>query len=115
MSPDGLDNYPFVSDTELDEAVCNCLHKLLPTIKPEYAEVVRRIDLLGEGRDRVAANLGVTVNNVAVRLHRGRQALKRRLGEMCQPCPTHGFLECGCEEAECARRRREQMAGAPDL
>jgi RNA polymerase sigma-70 factor (ECF subfamily) len=34
---------------------------------------------------------------------------------MCLTCPTHGFSECGCEEAECARRRRDQMAGAPDL
>ncbi len=115
MSPDDLEKFPFVSDAELDEAVCNCLHRLLPTIKPEYAEVVRRVDLLGEPRDRVAANLGVTLNNVGVRLHRGRQALKKRLEEMCLTCPTHGFLECGCEEAERARRRREQMAGTPGL
>jgi DNA-directed RNA polymerase specialized sigma24 family protein len=115
MSPDDLDHFSVEADAGLDEAVRNCLHKLLPTIKPEYAEVVRRVDLLGEGRDRVAANLGVTLNNLTVRLHRGRQALKKRLEEMCRTCPTHGFLDCGCEEAECARRRREQMAGAPDL
>lgn len=115
MSSDDLKNFPLVSDAELDEAVCTCLNKLLPTIKPEYAEVVRRVDLLGEARDRVAADLGVTLNNVAVKLHRGRHALKKRLEEMCLTCPTHGFLECGCEEAERARRRREQMAGAPDL
>lgn len=115
MSPDDLDNLSAEADAEMDEAVCNCLYKLLPTIRPEYAEVVRRIDLLGEARDQVAAHLGLTSNNVTVRLHRGRQALKKRLEEMCLTCPTHGFLDCGCEEAERARRRREQMAGKPDL
>lgn len=115
MRPDDLENFLFVSDAEPDEAVCNCLYKLLPTIKPECAEVVRRVDLLGEPRDRVAANLGVAVNDVTVRLHRGRQSLKKRLEEMCLTCPTHGFLECGCEEAERAGRRHEQMAGAPEL
>ena len=115
MSPDDLDRFSAEADAGLDEAVSSCLHKLLPTIKPEYAEVVRRVDLLGEARDRVAANLGVTLNNVTQRLHRGRQALKKRLGEMCLICPTHGFLDCDCEEAERARRRRDQMAGAPEL
>lgn len=115
MSPDDLENFSVEADVELDEAVCNCLYKLLPTLKPEYAEVLWRVDLLGEPRDRVAASLGVTLNNVTVRLHRGRQALKKRLEEMCLTCPVHGFLDCRCEDAERARRRREKLAGAPDL
>ena len=80
-----------------DAAVCNCLHMILPTLKPEYAEIVWRADLLGEPRDRIAATLGVTVNNVTVRLHRGRQALRKRLEETCLTCPEHGFLDCRCE------------------
>ena len=115
MSPDDLEKFSVEPDAELDEAVCNCLYKLLPTIKPEYAEVIRRVDLLGESRDLVAANLGVTLNNVTVRLHRGRRALKKRLEEMCLTCPTHGFLDCGCDEAERARRRRTELAGVPDV
>lgn len=107
MSPDDIDALAIEPDVELDEAVCNCLYKLLPTIKPEYAQVIWRVDLLGEPRDRVAASLGISLNNVTVRLHRGRQALKKRLEEMCVVCPVHGFLDCHCEEAERARRRRE--------
>lgn len=91
-------------DQEVDEAVCNCLHKLLPTLKPEYAEVIWRADLLGEPRDRIAASLSVTLNNVTVRLHRGRQALRKRLEEMCVTCPVHGFLYCRCEDAKRAHR-----------
>ena len=92
-------------DIELDGVVCNCLYKLLPTLKPEYAEVIWRADILGEPRDRIAASLGTTLNNVAVRIHRGRHALKKRLEEMCLTCPVHGFLDCRCDEAERIRQR----------
>jgi RNA polymerase sigma-70 factor (ECF subfamily) len=93
-------------DVELDGAVCNCLYKLLPTLKPDFAEVLWRADILGEPRDRIAASLGTSLNNVTVRIHRGRQALKKRLEEMCLTCPVHGFLDCRCDEAERIRQRR---------
>lgn len=89
-----------------DAAICTCMYKLLPTLKPEYAEVIWRADLLDEPRDRIAASLGTTLNNVTVRLHRGRQALKKRLDEMCLTCPVHGFLDCRCDDAERIRERR---------
>lgn len=101
-----LDNLP--ADAELDAAICNCLYRLLPTLKPEYADIVWRADILGEPRDRLAASLGTSLNNVTVRLHRGRQALRKRLEEMCLTCPVHGFLDCHCETAEKIRARREK-------
>jgi RNA polymerase sigma-70 factor (ECF subfamily) len=94
------------ADVELDGAVCNCLYKLLPTLNPDYADVIWRADILGEPRDRIAASLGTTLNNVTVRIHRGRQALKKRLEEMCLTCPVHGFLDCRCDEAEHIRQQR---------
>lgn len=115
MNPNDLEAFEIEADQELDEAVCNCLYKLLPTLKPEYTDVIWRVDLLGEPRERVAASLGVTLNNVTVRLHRGRQALKKRLEEMCLTCPIHGFLDCRCEEAERGRRRREEAEGRAEL
>lgn len=90
----------FAIAPEIDAVVCNCLHRVLPTLKPEYAEIVWRADLIGEPRDRIAASLGMTVNNVAVRLHRGRQALRTRLEETCLGCPEHGFLDCRCPLVE---------------
>jgi len=96
---DGMDpnSGVFAVVPEDDAAVCNCLHKILPTLKPEYAEIVWRADLMGEPRDRIAATLGTTANNVNVRLYRGRQALRKRLEETCLTCPEHGFLDCRCE------------------
>jgi RNA polymerase sigma factor (sigma-70 family) len=98
------------ADEELDNQVCSCLYRILPTLRPAYAEVIWRIDLLDEPRDRVAASLGLTLNTVGVRLHRGRQALRRRLEEICLTCPVHGFLNCQCEEAERGRKVRARVA-----
>lgn len=97
-------------DAELDAAVCNCLYRLLPTLKPEYADIVWRADILSEPRDRLAASLGTSLNNVTVRLHRGRQALRKRLEEMCRTCPIHGFLDCHCEKAEKIRKAHEDVS-----
>jgi RNA polymerase sigma-70 factor (ECF subfamily) len=101
-------------DLEVDEVVCHCLHKLLPTLKPEYAEVVWRADILGEPRERIAASLGTTLNNVTVRLHRGRRALRMRLEEMCLTCPVHGFLDCRCDEAERLRQMQAKEQKEPN-
>lgn len=103
--PADFEEFVVEPDRETDEAICNCLHKLLPTLKAEYADILWRSDILGEPRDRIAASLGTTLNNVTVRLHRARQTLRKRLEEMCLTCPVHGFLDCRCDEAEKIRER----------
>ena len=82
---------------ELESMVCTCLYALLPMLKSAYADLLRRVDLLGEPRQQVATALGVTVQNLTVRLHRARQALKRALLLWCTTCPEHGFLHCACD------------------
>lgn len=77
------------------ESVCTCFYELLPTLKPEYAEVLRRIDLRGESRAKVAEDLGITLNLVRVRLHRARQALRNALLASCKGC-EHAFMNCEC-------------------
>jgi RNA polymerase sigma-70 factor (ECF subfamily) len=83
-------------DEELDRVVCRCMEKLLPTLRPEYADILRRVDLLEQTREAVAEALGMTVNNLTVRLHRARRALRRALELTCETCPIHGYLDCGC-------------------
>ncbi|WP_234905528.1 RNA polymerase sigma factor [Agrobacterium pusense] len=104
-----IGNIATAPDAELDAAICNCMHRLLPTLKPEYAEIVWRADILGEPRDRLAVSLSTSLNNINVRLHRGRAALKKRLEEMCRTCPIHGFLDCHCEAGEIIRQTRSTM------
>ncbi len=110
MAPTDLDGVQDGFDEEMDEAICNCLYKLLPTLKPEYAEVIWRVDLQEQPREHVAKDLGITLNNLNVRLHRGRQALKTRLQQMCLTCPVHGYLDCDCDAEQKARARREALA-----
>jgi len=100
MAPTDLDGIQDGFDEEIDDAVCACLYVLLPTLRPEYADVIRRVDLEEQPRDAVAKDLGITLNNLTVRLHRGRQALKTRLEQMCQTCPVHGYLDCNCDTAK---------------
>jgi hypothetical protein len=78
---------------------------LLPNLKAEYAEVLRRVDLEETPLPRVATDLAITTNNATVRLHRARQALRRQLERSCGTCATHrlsrlhlrsrGFLKYG--------------------
>lgn len=99
-------------DNELDQVICACLYKLLPTLKSDHAQVIWRIDLLEEKRETVAANLGVTVNNLAVRTHRARAALKTRLEQLCVTCPEHGFLDCRCDYGRKMVRHRAHASGS---
>ncbi len=82
---------------DVKPTVCACLYKLLPAIRPNYAELIRRIDLEGEAPQTVARELRITPNNLTVRLHRARQALRAGLEESCGICSKHGCLNCACE------------------
>lgn len=84
-------------DPELKATVCACLNDLLPTLKPEYAELVRQVDLEGRAVPDVAREVGITANNAGVRLHRARLALKRSLERGCGACAAHGCLDCTCK------------------
>lgn len=97
LDPEGPEPAAPPPDPALDLLVCECLHLLLPTLPPAQADLIHRIDIAEEPRDRVAADLGVTPGALAVRLHRARRALRDRLLQKCMTCPWHGFLDCGCD------------------
>ncbi len=107
MNPDYFDDSP-AAEAELQAAICACLHELIAMIKPDDADLIRRIDLNEEPRAAVATDLGLTPATLAVRLHLARKALKQRLVEMCLTCPEHGFMDCGCDTA----RRAELLRAA---
>lgn len=84
------------SDPELHRAVCACVKELVPTLKPEWATLVRRVDLEGASVTEVARDAGITANAASVRLHRARGALRDKLRTVCGACARHGCLDCGC-------------------
>jgi RNA polymerase sigma-70 factor (ECF subfamily) len=93
VSLEGID----LADEAEDEAiVCACFEPLVATLKPEYAELIRAVELGTESPDAAAHRLGVTPNNLKVRRHRARQALRQRLEQTCRTCAEHGCLDCTC-------------------
>jgi RNA polymerase sigma factor (sigma-70 family) len=83
-------------DQELLDAVCACVTGLVGTLRSDYATAIRRVDLDGQPLQDFAAATGITRGNAAVRLHRARQALRRRLEESCGACASHGCYQCEC-------------------
>lgn len=90
---------PVVMPPDVEAEICGCIMDLLPTLKPEYAEVLRAIDLGGHDSGEVAAQLGITPGNLKVRRFRARQHLRERLERTCRTCAEHGCLDCSCRRS----------------
>jgi RNA polymerase sigma-70 factor (ECF subfamily) len=85
-------------DTELMDTVCACAGALVGTLKPEYADALRRVDLGGASVKDYAEAGGITANNASVRLHRAREALRQQVEKSCGTCAEHGCLDCRCAQ-----------------
>jgi RNA polymerase sigma-70 factor (ECF subfamily) len=92
-----LENPEAAFDPELEDAVCGCMKSLISTLKDEYARILRRVELEGASLAEAARAEDITANNATVRLHRARQALRKRLEQTCGACAEHGCLNCTCE------------------
>jgi RNA polymerase sigma factor (sigma-70 family) len=83
---------------EEEATLCACFRELIPTLKPEYGELIESLELADGDPEKVADRLGITRNNLKVRRHRARQALRARLEETCRACAKHGCLDCTCRK-----------------
>jgi RNA polymerase sigma-70 factor (ECF subfamily) len=86
-------------EPEFRQNLCTCVRAVLPGLKPEYADIVKAVELEERSIADVAQQGGLTTNNATVRLHRARSALRRRLVEVCGACSDHGCLDCTCRQA----------------
>jgi RNA polymerase sigma factor (sigma-70 family) len=91
-------------DEELMNTVCACVDGLLATLKPEYAQAIRSVDMNGVPVGAFAGEVGITPGNAAVRVHRARLALRRRVEESCGTCSLHACLDCDCKAAAASER-----------
>lgn len=87
---------------EPDEAetnvMCRCMDRIIPELKPEYGALLRAIDLEQKPIEVTARELGISANNLNVRLHRARKQLRDRLEQTCTVCAAHGCLDCTCDD-----------------
>jgi RNA polymerase sigma factor (sigma-70 family) len=87
----------FGSNAQVQSELCECFRELLPSLKPDYAELIDLLELQPGDPAEVARQLKIQPNNLKVRRHRARQALKQRLEETCRTCSVHGCLDCTCQ------------------
>jgi RNA polymerase sigma-70 factor (ECF subfamily) len=85
-----------VAPAVLRTTACRCVLELASGLKPEHAQAVRRVDVEGATVPEFAVEAGISANNAGVRLHRARQALRKRVQSMCGACAAHGCLDCSC-------------------
>lgn len=78
------------------EEVCRCVTRLADTLKPEYADALRRIELDGVSVKAFADEQGISTSNAGVRVFRAREALRKQLSRSCGTCAEHGCMNCTC-------------------
>ena len=82
---------------ELREQICGCVTRLAETLKPEYADAIRRVELDDVAVQDYAKEAGITPNNAAVRVFRAREALRKQVTKSCGTCAEHGCVDCSCQ------------------
>jgi RNA polymerase sigma-70 factor, ECF subfamily len=85
---------------ELQQAICACISDLVGTLKPEYQQALRIMDLDEGSLKDLAEQSGITAGNAAVRVHRAREALRRQVRTVCGSCAEHGCMDCRCKAKE---------------
>lgn len=91
---------PESPDEEDEKELCKCFHRLLPLLPEQYRELLDEVDLKGRDPEEVSAKLGLTKNNLTVRLHRARKHMRKALAANCGACSVHGCIDCTCNESE---------------
>jgi RNA polymerase sigma-70 factor (ECF subfamily) len=85
--------------TELVRMACACVGELAGTLKPEYADALRQIEVAGTSVKDYATATGISAGNAGVRIFRAREALRKQVARSCGTCAEHGCLDCTCGQA----------------
>ncbi len=80
---------------------CRCSLSQMEQMRPGYAAVLSLVDLENAPLAEVAETLGISVNNVSVRLHRARKALRKAMREHCGVENARDCFDCSCVENGC--------------
>lgn len=80
----------------MQDVVCRCVAKVLLMLPPNYSRILEQVDLDEMSLTDFASSNNITTTNAAVRVHRARKALKKRLIETCGACAIHECLHCNC-------------------
>jgi RNA polymerase sigma-70 factor (ECF subfamily) len=82
---------------EVWDEVCACLMPVMDAMRPEYAQLLRAVDLGEQRLQEFAQEKNISASNAAVRAHRARAALRKELIRTCGACAEHACLDCTCK------------------
>jgi len=88
------------ASAEATGVACACVVRLAATLKPQYAEALQELEVVGKSLADYAAAAGISTNNAAVRVFRAREALRKQVARSCGTCAEHGCLDCTCGTAK---------------
>lgn len=103
---------PEQPDAAAERVLCQCFKRLLPGLPDQYRDLLQRVDLDGVPPKDAASTLGLTLNNLNVRLHRARHRLREKLEATCHVCSKYACLDCSCGDEHPAEARRRAAKGA---
>ncbi len=85
--------------SESARTICACVGELARTLKPEYADAIRAVEIDGVAVKDYATQTGISASNAGVRVFRARAALREQVRAACGTCATHGCVDCTCQRS----------------
>ena len=74
---------PSTDQLVIKKEMSDCINEYIDTLAPDYKTVIVLSDLEGLANKEIAEILGISLDNVKIRLHRARTILKTALNEAC--------------------------------
>jgi len=88
-----------VPSHEIRDEVCACLTRVMDSMNPDYARLLRAVDLGEQPLQEFAEERGISASNARVRAHRARTALRKELIRTCGACAEHACVDCTCRRS----------------
>jgi len=92
---------PATDQLVIRKEMSDCINEFIDNLPPDYKTVIVLSDLEGFANRKIAEILGISLDNVKIRLHRARARLKKSLQEGCDFYYTEGnTLACDRKQVQ---------------
>jgi len=81
---------PVTDQLVIRKEMSDCINEFIDKLPPDYKTVIVLSDLEGFANKEIAEILGISLDNVKIRLHRARARLKKALQDGCDFYHTEG-------------------------
>ncbi len=92
---------PVTDQLVIRKEMSDCVNEFIDNLPPDYKTVIVLSDLEGFANKEIAEILGISLDNVKIRLHRARARLKKALQDGCDFYYTEGnTLACDRKQVQ---------------